>query len=209
MGPHPSEDKLACIVLDELSSPELDEVGAHVATCASCQRLRDQLLATLGDLPLSLAPAEPSPALFQRVGTSLDHLERFATFAPRLAELLALPPNDARRILHVFERLEDWKPKANWAGMRADMLPTGPLASEVTGLLVCYDAGGQVGHHRHWQEERVIVFQGALETDGGVKVGRGDELVSPVDSEHSLRVHDEEDCLCAIIYSPPRANVER
>ncbi len=205
MGPHSSEDQLACFVLGELPPPELDAVETHLASCSECQRDRDELLATLGDLPLSLAPAQPSSSLFERVGSSLDHLERFAPFAPRLAELLALEPDDARRVFHVFERLEDWRPKVDWPGMRADLLPSGPGASDVTALLVCFDAGGTVGRHRHMQEERVIVFQGAFKTDAGVLVGPGDELVSPVGSEHSLHVLDGEDCLCAILQAAPRA----
>lgn len=190
------------LVLGELSSPELAEIEAHLATCAPCRAERDELLIALEEMPLSLPPAPPSSALFARMDASIHHLERFASFAPRLAELLALSKDDARRALHVYDKPEAMTPTAR-PGMRAETIPPGPGKAGMTALFACFDPGCLVAEHYHDREEHVIVFQGAFRTDDGVVVGPGQELVSPKGTSHTLRILDGDPCLCAILKSDP------
>jgi anti-sigma factor ChrR (cupin superfamily) len=186
------------LVLGMLSPPEQRDVLAHIDGCAPCRREREELTAALDELPCALAPAEPPGALWGRMGASIDHLERFSSFAPRLSALLALPEHDARRALHAYERPEEMPPAAR-PGMRSVPILPGPGSACVAAMLACFDPGCLVAEHLHDQEEHVLVFQGAFETSSGVRVGPGEELVSPAGTWHSLRILDGDPCLCAIL----------
>jgi anti-sigma factor ChrR (cupin superfamily) len=202
---HPP-DRLVDLVLGAQGAAERAETEAHLAACEPCARYHAELLATLNELPAALPPVPPPEALRARLDAAVDHLERFASFAPRLGELLALPPDDARRALHVFERRDCLRPSAS-PGMWAKRLAAGPGAPGVTALLAWFEPGCRLPHHDHDGEERIVVFQGAFESHPGPLVRAGEEYVSPAGSGHSITVVGEEPCLCAIIKTaqPPPA----
>lgn len=191
-------DKILDCVLGVLTPLEVRGVEEHIDACATCRLHHAELLDALGGLTLTLAPASPPSALRGRLDASLDHLERFSGFAPRLAEVLGLEVNDARRALHVFERPREM-PATALDGMRAVPIAPGPSRDATTAMLVLFEPGARLPVHVHAEEEHVLVFQGAFVSDPGPLVSAGEEHTSPAGSSHAIRVLEEEPCLCAII----------
>lgn len=191
-------ERLADLVLGALSPSDREEVEAHLDACPECARHHAELEEALGGLALALPKASPAGALRARLSASLDHLERLSPFAPRLAALLALPVDDARRALHVYERPDVMKPAA-LHGMRAEPAPVGPGLTGVTALLACFEPGTVLPHHVHAEEEHVLVLQGAYEAIPGPTVRAGEEQVSPAGSGHAIRILGDEPCLAVLI----------
>src|SRR5437762_10072737 len=106
MHPVNIEKFLEELVLGRIAPAERAELEAHLATCDTCARRRTELESACAALAFALPPAPPRPMLRARLFASVDHLERFAPMAPRLAELLDIPPHEARRSLHALEHPE-------------------------------------------------------------------------------------------------------
>lgn len=177
---------------DALSDPLHDLLDP-----ADPDRLAD--LEAAAALALLLPPAPARGGLRARLFASVDHLERFSSFAPRLGELLDIPANDARLALHAFEHPQEMPP-APIPGMRCVPLPLGPRVSNGSAILAAFDPGAGVPLHRHFGEEHVLVFQGAFETDDGRVIRAGEELRSTPGSSHAIAlILPGEPCLCAII----------
>lgn len=199
MLPHANDEELQGLILGYAEPAERGPIEAHLVECEECARRRDGLEATAAELALSLRPARARPSLRGRLLASVDHLERFTPMAPRLAEVLDIPANDARRALHAFERPEDL-PGTPVPGMKAVPLPTGPRRRAAEAVLACLAPGIALPRHRHVGEEVVLVFQGAFITDDGHEVRAGQELRSAGGSVHAIaRVLGDEPCLCAIV----------
>jgi putative transcriptional regulator len=198
MHPVNLDKHLEELVLGHLSEGERAGLEEHLATCAECARRRDELEALCAELALTLPPAPPRPSLRSRLFSSVEHLERFAPMAPRLAELLDILPNEARRSLHALERPEALP--SVLPGMRATRLATGPRRQATEAILACLAPGTGLPRHKHRGEEYVLVFQGSFITDDGHVVRAGEELRSPPGSVHAIaRILGDEPCLCAII----------
>jgi len=199
MLPHASDEQLEDFILGQAGPAERAGLEAHLAACPTCAQHRTALEATFADLALALPPAKAGPGLRSRLFASVDHLERFTPMAPRLAELLDIPANDARRALHAFERPEAL-PSTPVPGMKAAPLPTGPRRREAEAVLACLTPGTRLPRHKHLGGEVVLVFQGAFITDDGREVHAGQELQSLDGSVHAIAlVLGDEPCLCAIV----------
>lgn len=198
MHPVNLEKSLEELVLGHIAPAERAELEAHLASCDACTRHRTELEAACAALALALPPAPPRPMLRNRLFASLEHLERFAPMAPRLAELLDISPQEARRSLHALERPEQLPPVL--PGMKASRLPTGPRRRAAEAILANLAPGTGLPRHKHRGEEYVLVFQGAFITDDGRTVRAGEELRSPPGSAHAIaRILGDEPCLCAIV----------
>jgi anti-sigma factor ChrR (cupin superfamily) len=198
MHPVNVEKQLEDLILGHLASDELAELEEHLQGCEVCTRRRAELEAACADLALALPPKAGRPALRSRLFSAVDHLERFTPMAPRLAEILDIPPNEARLSLHALERPEALPPVI--PGMRASRLPTGPRLRNAEAVLACLSPGAGLPRHRHRGEECVLVFQGSFITDDGRVARAGEELWSPPGSVHAIaRILGDEPCLCAIV----------
>lgn len=188
-------DRLHDLFFDRLGPEERRLVEAHLGGCAACSgRLKD-LAAAVHSVP----PAEPGPGLRARLFRSVEHMERFAPFAPRLGELIDVPPNDARRALHALSEASSWPP-GPLPGMRALPLSPGPARANVRAILACFAPDAMVPRHRHLGHETILVFQGAFETSDGRVVSPGRELLSEPGSAHWIpRFLGGVECLCAIV----------
>lgn len=199
MLPHTSDEQLKDLILGHAEPSEGVALDAHLAACDACARRRAALETALAELALALTPTRASPALRSRLFASLDHLERFTSMAPRLAEVLDIPTHDARRALHALDRPEALPPTPV-PGMKATPLPTGPRRRGAEAVLVCLAPGSRLPRHRHVGEETVLVFQGAFVTDDGHEVRAGQEFRCEGGSVHAIEhVLGNEPCLCAIV----------
>lgn len=174
-------------------------VHAHISGCAECARRYSAFMAASAAVSLALPPVQPKKALRARVLASVDYLGRFASFAPRLAAMADISAGEARRALHVFARPDEMA-DGGLPGMRASSLPLGPRMATATARLVSFAPGTGVPHHTHVGEERVLIFQGAFETDDGRVVRAGEELRCEAGTSHSIKLLlGDEPCLCVII----------
>jgi anti-sigma-K factor RskA len=62
-----ASELLAAFALGALAGPEQEAVAAHARQCVTCRRELAGLRGAVAALPLSLPPAEPSPALRERI----------------------------------------------------------------------------------------------------------------------------------------------
>src|SRR4051794_23242924 len=93
-------DCLHELLFNGLPSRERALAEAHLLECAECAHLVKGF-ASIGAEPEPCAPPpRPPPRLRSRLLQAVDHLERFAPFAPRVAALIGVSANDARRVLH-------------------------------------------------------------------------------------------------------------
>jgi putative transcriptional regulator len=196
------DDRLPHLLLGTLEPSERALLDEHVGACAACaDRLRG-----LGDAVASLAGAAgvaPAPAALRgRLLGSLGHLNRFAAYAPALAELLDRPLHETRRDLFDLSRTNEWEMEL-LPGMRIHPLRVGPAKAGSMALLACFAPGTGVPPHRHLGRETIQVLQGAFEESGGRVIGPGDALVSEVGSGHAMRIVGDVDCLCAILNEGP------
>jgi putative transcriptional regulator len=193
------DDVLVDLSMGFLPPEGHDLVHAHLGECPPCARRYADLSATSAAISLALPPVRPDASLRARLLASVSHLERFTPFAPRLAALADLSRSEARRALHVFAKPEKM-PETGLPGFRASPLPTGPRLSKATAVLASLSPGAGVPRHRHLGEERVLVFQGAFETDDGRVVRAGEEAHCEAGTSHAIRpVAGDEPCFCAII----------
>lgn len=191
-------ERLTDLVLGTLAPAERDEAFAHLAECAACSRRHAQITAALGELPLALPRAAPPQGLRARLDASLDHLERFTPFAPRVAALLGLPSHEVRRALHIFEKPE-LIPATPRPGMRAVPIVAAPEKKGVTAILAWFEAGAVVAEHTHEEEEYILVFEGAFHCDEGRIIRAGEDIVSPIGSCHTTFIEKEQPCSCIIM----------
>lgn len=174
------------------------EVEAHLGACSDCARRLAHAEAAVAAVALALPPVPPEGRLRARLFASVDRLERFTPMAPRLAALIDVAPDDARRALHALSEPEAMN--AALPGMRVLPLATGPRRATTSAILVCLEPGGCIPRHRHLGDERILVFEGAFAVDDGRVVRAGEELHSPAGSIHSIpTVVGDAPCLCAIV----------
>jgi len=65
-----THDRLAAYALDALEHHERNDVERHLAACRRCRRRLAQLSLTAAALALTIAPAQPPPALRERILTA-------------------------------------------------------------------------------------------------------------------------------------------
>lgn len=190
------EDRLEALLRGQLGPDEAAQVEEHLAACPGCaDRHADRLL---GDDPDSAERSHPAgDALRSRLFSAVDHLERFAPFAPRLAALAAISTNDARLALHAFAAPEEMQ-STSVPGMKISPLPSGDPS--VKAMLASFEPGSVLPRHTHRGDERVLVFQGAFATDDGQIVRAGEEQLCAAGTAHSIELFlGGERCLCAIV----------
>lgn len=61
------QDRLAAYALDGLEQDEREDLERHLVACKRCRRGLEQLTLTAATLALTIAPAEPPPALRKRI----------------------------------------------------------------------------------------------------------------------------------------------
>jgi anti-sigma factor ChrR (cupin superfamily) len=191
------EDRLEALILGQLGPDEAARVEEHLTACPACaDRHADQLLS--GDPGSAERPPVPAgDALRSRLFGALDHLERFASFAPRLAALTAISTNDARLALHTFAAPEQMQATAV-RGLR--ITPLRSRDPSIRAMLAWFEPGAILPRHTHTGEECVLVFEGAFATDDGEIVRAGEEQRCVAGTSHSIELFlGGKRCLCVIV----------
>lgn len=198
---HPPSDRLYQFLGGELDAPAQAAVDRHLRRCVRCRGEVEGVRSILHGVAFSVPPAAPPPPLRARLFDSVDRLERFAPFAPRVAELLDRPPNRARQLLHTLSDAEAW---ASGPLRAMSFYPLndelGPKRAGGAAMFARFDPGFVFPKHRHEGEETILVFEGPLADDAGVTYGAGEVVRSPEGSCHVVSVppSSPEPCLCLV-----------
>jgi anti-sigma-K factor RskA len=146
-------------VLDAATPAEMREAEAHLATCAKCTRLMQELRGVVTLLPLSVNQVNPSPALKERIFTALQQEKASPSAQPAQFR----PPAKRRSwrprilvaaavlMLCLLGGMTTWNISLyNQVGhlrQQVDLLsqrPAGPLSYQVKGMSVGAGAMGQL-----------------------------------------------------------------
>jgi ChrR Cupin-like domain len=151
------------------------------------ERLSGAALSSLSDL---LAQRTPSPLLRAKILEQLCPEERFARFAPAVAEILDL---DRTRTLALLQRVDDpsawFEALPGVAFLAAD---GGPRARGALRAFVRVRAGVEFPQHEHLGDEAVLIMQGHYrDNEDGAVYGPGDVPNMPVSTSHSFRVLED------------------
>lgn len=151
------------------------------------ERLANAALGSLSDL---LARRAPSPSLRAKILEHLQPEERFARFAPALAQILDL---DLTRTLALLARVDD--PSA-WfealPGVAFLAVDGGPRARGALRAFVRVRSGVEFPEHEHLGDEAVLIMQGHYrDLEDGAVYGPGDVPSMPVATHHSFRVLED------------------
>jgi hypothetical protein len=200
MTPH-IDDRIADLLLGDVSDGERESLEAHVAVCARCNQELLHAADAFAALALALPAEAPPPALRTRI---LDDVEppRFAGLIERVAELFDIGVGKARALL---DKLDD---PAGW--MDGPVPNTWVLPSDVRGpkLEGAFCGFVKMGPsvkwpaHKHLGREAMLVLEGGFKEDGGVEVHAGDLHVMEEGTSHGFTIFDDEPCIsAAVIYN--------
>jgi anti-sigma factor ChrR (cupin superfamily) len=198
---HPPADRLYQLLGGELDASSQAAVDRHLRRCARCRGEFERLRSLLNGMAASVPPLDPPRPLRDRLFASVDHLERFAPFAPHVAELLDRPVNRARLLLHSLSDAETWA-SGPLRAMRFYPLndELGPKRAGGAAMFARFEPGFVFPKHQHEGEEAILVFEGPLAVDEGAIYGPGALVRSPDGSRHVVSVppSSPEPCLCLV-----------
>ncbi|HEU4407849.1 MAG TPA: cupin domain-containing protein [Polyangiaceae bacterium] len=198
---HPPADRLYQFLGGELDASSQASVDRHLRRCARCRGEAERLRLLLNGVALSVPPVETPRPLRDRLFASVERLERFAPFAPQVAELLDRPVNRARLLLHALSDAETWA-SGPLRAMRFYPLndELGPKRAGGAAMFARFEPGFVFPKHQHEGEESILVFEGPLAVDGGATYGPGDLVRSADGTCHvvSVPASSAEPCLCLV-----------
>jgi len=193
---HVSEE-LPPYALGTLSAERAAAVAEHLRQCAVCRREEAALGRAMGAVVASVPPVPPPATVWGGLNRRLSTGERFAHFAPRVAELFDLSLDQAQRVLDQVARNEGWEPGP---AENIELLPveTGPRHQGALSAFVRIPPGAQFPLHRHQGEETNLVIQGGFR-ENGEDVWCGDLVVEKSGSRHEQLGLPGVDCIAASV----------
>lgn len=173
-----------------LSAAESAAVEQHLEACADCAAQVTALRSAPGELP---------DGLLHRIMSRVEGPERFAPVKGKLQQFYGWTDEELTVALEALGAVERWT-EGPGPGTR-----THPLETRKPGvaLFVWIDRDTEYPFHDHPTDERVLVLQGAFQDSHGLLVRRGDEVLNPRGTSHSLTATGSMACLCAVLLSPP------
>jgi putative transcriptional regulator len=194
------DERIADLLLGDISDAERESLEAHVAGCPRCNRELLHAADAFAALALALPAEAPPPALRGRI---LDDVKapRLAGFIDKLAELFDITRGKARALL---DRIDD--PAAWMAGpvpdswvMMSDV--RGPKLDGAFCGFVKMGPSVKWPAHRHLGREYMLVLEGGFKQHDGVEVHPGDLHVMEEGSAHGFTIFEGETCIsAAVIY---------
>lgn len=167
---------------------------AHLGACSRCRDDVEGLFDALTDL--SEGVSRPGDRVFRRLQASVGRVERFTVHVPLLSDLLDLPANDVRLLLHDFD--DAWPEVVPGVALRP--FAAGPAQAERGSLAVLarVQPGAAIPPHRHVGPEHTLVLEGAFTDDDGG--GQAGSLVTrPAGLRHLARGAGDSPCLAIIV----------
>lgn len=192
------DDRIADLLLGDVSDGEREALEAHVAGCARCNQELMQAADAFADLALALPAEAPPPTLRARV---LDDAKppRLAAMLDKVAALFDMTRAKARALLDAVDNPASWMdgPVPNSWVMMAD--GGGPKVAGAFLGFVKMGPGVKWPAHRHLGRESMLVLEGGFRQNDGIEVHPGDLHVMEEGSAHAFTVFDDETCISAAV----------
>ena len=193
------DDRIADLLLGDVSDAERESLEAHVAACARCADELMHAADSFATLALALPAEPPSSSLRARILADATP-PRLAAMLDKVAALFDITRQKARALL---DQLDD--PAAWMAGPVPDswiMMAEG-CGPKVTGAFcgfVKMAPSVKWPPHKHLGTEYMLVLEGGFKQDeDGVEVHPGDLHVMTEGSSHGFTIFDDETCVSAAV----------
>jgi putative transcriptional regulator len=192
------DDRIADLLLGDISDGERESLEAHVAGCPRCNQELMQAADAFADLALALPAEAPPPALRARI---LDEVKppRLAAMIDKLASLFDVTRAKARALLDAVDDPASWMdgPVPDSWVMMAD--GAGPKVAGAFCGFVKMGPNVKWPAHRHLGREFMLVLEGGFKQHDGVEVHPGDLHVMEEGSAHGFTIFDDETCISAAV----------
>jgi putative transcriptional regulator len=193
------DERIADLLLGDVSDGERETLEAHVAGCARCNQELMHAADAFAALALAL-PAEPPPPSLRERLLAEARPPRLAAMLDKLAACFDITKAKARALL---DRLDDpaaWNPgpvPSSWVMLSDERGPK--LAGAALVGFVKMGPGVRWPAHKHLGLEHMLVLEGGFRQDDGVEVHPGQLHVMVAGSEHGFTIFDDETCISAAI----------
>lgn len=192
------DDRIADLLLGDVSDAERESLEAHVAACARCADELMHAADSFATLALALPAEPPSPSLRARILADARP-PRLAAMLDKVAALFDITRQKARALL---DQLDD--PAAWMDGPVPDswiMMAEG-CGPKVTGAFcgfVKMAPSVKWPPHKHLGREYMLVLDGGFRQHDGVEVHPGDLHVMEEGSAHGFTIFPDEMCISAAV----------
>ena len=192
------DDRIADLLLGDVSDGERESLEAHVAGCARCNHELMQAADAFADLALALPAEAPPPSLRARI---LDDVKppRLAAMLDKLATLFDITRQKARAFLDAVDDPAAWMDGPvpdSWVMMAEGC---GPKVAGAFCVFVKMAPSVKWPEHRHLGREFMLVLDGGFTQHDGVEVHPGDLHVMEEGSAHGFTIFPDETCISAVV----------
>lgn len=193
--------------LGQLDSAEAARVEAALQQSEALRAELGLVQAALGLLSTALPPMTPSPGVRARLLASLDAAKAPSRVEAVLGEVFDLGAQAVRDVLALIERAADWT-QSGVPGFSFIHFAGGPKTAGLECGLIRLSAGFVFPRHRHLGDEVTLVVKGRYTDLSSKEVfGPGDVSRRANGTEHSFRVHPEEELVYAILMKPDAVEI--
>ena len=198
MSPQHIDDRIADLLLGDVSDGERETLEAHVAGCSRCADELTRAADAFADLALALPAEAPPPGLRARVLTDARP-PRLVAMLDKLASLFDITRARARALL---DQIDD--PAAWMDGPVPDswVLMADGCGPKVAGAFCGFVKMGPTVKwppHKHLGREYMLVLDGGFTQDDGVEVHPGQLHVMEVGSALGFTIFPDETCISAAV----------
>ncbi len=196
-SPH-IDDRIAELLLGDVSDGEREALESHLSACARCNRELMQAAEAFAALALALPADPPPPALRARL---LDEARppRLSAMLDKVAALFDVTRERARALLHRIDDPAAWLDGPvphSWLMMFESC---GPKVAGAFCGLVKMGPSVRWPAHRHLGREYMLVLEGGFRQHDGVEVHPGDLHVMEEGSAHGFTIFEDEACIAAAV----------
>jgi putative transcriptional regulator len=196
-APH-IDERIADLLLGDVSDAERETLEAHVTGCPRCNKELMQAADAFAALALAL-PAEAPPAALRARILDAARPPRLQAMVDKLASLFDVGRAKARELLERIDNPAEWMPgpvESSWV-MMAD--GCGPRVAGAFCGFVKMGPSVKWPRHTHLGREYMLVLEGGFKQDDGVEVHPGDVHVMEEGSVHNFTIFDDETCISAAV----------
>ncbi len=192
------DDRIADLLLGDVSDGEREALEAHVAGCPRCARELNRAADAFAAMALGLPAEAPPPSLRARILADARP-PRLAAMVAKLASLFDITRGRARALL---DKLDD---PASWMDgpvPESWVLMADGCGEKVAGAFCGFVKMGpsvKWPTHTHLGREYMLVLDGGFTQHDGVEVHPGQVHVMEEGSSHGFTIFPDETCIAAAV----------
>lgn len=192
------DERIAELLLGDVSDAEREALEAHVASCRRCADELTHAADAFAALALALPAEAPPPSLRERILADARP-PRLAAMIEKVATLFDVTLARARALLERLDDADAWV-----AGPVPDSWilfvdGAGPKRAGAFCGFVKMGAGVTWPPHKHLGREYMLVLEGGFRETGGAEVHPGQLHVMEEGSSHGFTIFDDEPCISAAV----------